>query len=66
MKNVGSASRCSEGCNRPRFVLVNGEEREFCCEPTMQDRLLDLVENNEEITFRSRLRADKLIEVSVS
>jgi len=65
MKTAGNVKNCSEGCNRPEFLLVNGEEREFLCEPSMMNRLLDLVLNNDEITFQNRLRADRLIEVKV-
>jgi hypothetical protein len=47
--------KCDESCcaaNEAKYLLINGEERERCCEPGLKDRLLDLVTNNETVLFR--------------
>lgn len=47
-----SSLPCSEGCNDAEFELLNGEETQLYCEPSMEDALLDIVSNTEgTITF---------------
>jgi len=53
MNTQGTPKKCSEGCNAPEFLLVNGNEQEYICEPVLEDRLVDMVTNNDTITFHS-------------
>lgn len=42
---------CQEGCNTAEFRLVNGEEESLLCSVSFASAIMDLVTNNETITF---------------
>ena len=50
---TGSKTKCSEGCNRPEFIIANGDEIEYVCRPVLEDRLVDLVTNNDYVSFQT-------------
>ena len=46
--------KCDEcNVNDAEYLLINGEEQLRLCEPSMKDRLLELVTQNDTITFGS-------------
>lgn len=45
---------CTEcGANPAEYLFINGAEKEYLCEPSLEDLLVDLVTNNHTITFHT-------------
>lgn len=50
-KAVGLCEEC--GANKAEYLFINGEEKTKLCQPSLEELLLDLVTNNDTITFHT-------------
>lgn len=38
--------KCDNGCHQAEFLIKNGEARQYLCEPSFADQIVDLIKSN--------------------